>query len=158
MSFIGNIAAAQTAAAIGKYNAELLNQQYKFEDAKRKSQEKYYQSVERPKFIDDQKLNLYVDFIINALFDANKYFNDQEPWKKKSDKKRLNTIVFVALELIRKISIMLYPIVPSSSIRSLSIFNINEKDISFETIKDHKHLKSNSKITKVEILFKKIIK
>jgi len=28
---------------------------------------------------------------------------------------------------------------------------INEKDISFETIKDHKHLKSNSKISKVEI-------
>ena len=53
---------------------------------------------------------------------------------------------------------MLYPIVPSSSIKSLSTFNINENDISFETIKDHKHLKSNSKITKVEILFKKIIK
>jgi len=110
------------------------------------------------KFIDNQKLNSYVDFIINALFDANKYFNDQEPWKKKNDKKRLNTIVFVALELIRKISIMLYPIIPSSSIKSLSIFNINEKDISFETIKDHKYLKLNSKITKVEILFKKIIK
>ena len=27
MSFIGNIVAAQSAAAIGKYNAELLNQQ-----------------------------------------------------------------------------------------------------------------------------------
>ena len=53
---------------------------------------------------------------------------------------------------------MLYPIVPSSSIKSLSIFNINEKDISFETIKDHKYLKSNTKISKVEILFKKIIK
>ena len=101
---------------------------------------------------------MYVDFIINALFDANKYFNDQEPWKKKNDNKRLNTIVFVSLELIRKISIMLYPIIPSSSIKSLSIFNIKEKDISFDTIKDHKHLKSNTKISKVDILFKKIIK
>ena len=109
-------------------------------------------------YIDEQKLNSYINFIVNALFDANKYFNDQEPWKKKNDKKRLNTIVFVALELIRKISIMLYPIVPSSAIKSLSIFNINEKDISFETIKDHKYLKTNSKISKVEILFKKIIK
>ena len=35
------------------------------------------------KFIDEQKLNNYVDFIINSLFEANKYFNDQEPWKKK---------------------------------------------------------------------------
>ena len=39
-------------------------------------------------YIDEQKLNSYVDFIINSLFEANKYFNDQEPWKKKNDKKR----------------------------------------------------------------------
>ena len=109
-------------------------------------------------YIDDQKLNSYVDFIINVLFDANKYFNDQEPWNKKNDKKRLNTIIYTSLELIRKISIMLYPIIPSSSIKSLSVFNIKEKDILFDTIKEHKYLKSNSKIDRVDILFKKIAK
>ena len=109
-------------------------------------------------YIDDQKLNSYVDFILNALFDANKYFNDQEPWNKKNDKKRLNTIIYTSLELIRKISIMLYPIIPSSSIKSLSVFNIKEKDILFDTIKEHKYLKSNSKIDRVDILFKKIAK
>ena len=109
-------------------------------------------------YIDDQKLNSYVDFIVNVLFDANKYFNDQEPWNKKNDKKRLNTIIYTSLELIRKISIMLYPIIPSSSIKSLSVFNIKEKDILFNTIKEHKYLKSNSKIDRVDILFKKIAK
>ena len=109
-------------------------------------------------YIDDQKLNSYVDFIVNVLFDANKYFNDQEPWNKKNDKKRLNTIIYTSLELIRKISIMLYPIIPSSSIKSLSVFHIKEKDILFDTIKEHKYLKSNSKIDRVDILFKKISK
>ena len=109
-------------------------------------------------YIDDQKLNSYVDFIVNVLFDANKYFNDQEPWNKKNDKKRLNTIIYTSLELIRKISIMLYPIIPSSSIKSLGVFNIKEKDILFDTIKEHKYLKSNSKIDRVDILFKKIAK
>ena len=109
-------------------------------------------------YIDDQKLNSYVDFIVNVLFAANKYFNDQEPWNKKNDKKRLNTIIYTSLELIRKISIMLYPIIPSSSIKSLSVFNIKEKDILFDTIKEHKYLKSNSKIDRVDILFKNIAK
>jgi len=109
-------------------------------------------------YIDDQKLNSYVNFIVNVLFDANKYFNDQEPWNKKNDKKRLNTIIYTSLELIRKISIMLYPIIPSSSIKSLGVFNIKEKDILFDTIKEHKYLKSNSKIDRVDILFKKIAK
>ena len=109
-------------------------------------------------FIDEQKLNSYVDFIINSLFEANKYFNDQEPWKKKNDKKRLNTIVYTSLELIRKISILLYPIIPYSSIKSLSVFNIKEKDLSFDSIKENNYLKSNNKISKIGILFKKIIK
>ena len=69
-------------------------------------------------YINEQKLNSYLNFIVNSLFDANKYFNDQEPWKKKNDKKRLNTIVYTSLELIRKVSIMLYPIIPTSSIKS----------------------------------------
>ena len=33
--------------------------------------------------INEQNINFYIDFIINSLFEANKYFNDQEPWKKK---------------------------------------------------------------------------
>ena len=55
--------------------------------------------------MDKQNLNFYIDFIINSLFEANKYFNDQEPWKKKNDLERLNTIIYTSLELIRKISL-----------------------------------------------------
>ena len=107
--------------------------------------------------IDNQNLNFYINFIIERLFDANKYFNDQEPWKKKDDVKRLNTIVYVALELIRKISIMLYPIIPDSSKKVLSIFNMHDK-IDFESIKTHDSLKENNVINKIPILFKKIEK
>ena len=45
--------------------------------------------------IDNQNINFYLNFIVDQLFKANKYFNDQEPWKRKDDKKRLNTIVYV---------------------------------------------------------------
>ena len=107
-------------------------------------------------YIDNQDLNSYMNFIIESLFAANKYFNDQEPWKKKSDLPRLNTIVYVSLEVIRKISIMLYPVIPSSSLRALNIFNIKEKDIKFESIKNHEELGINNKINKIDILFKKI--
>ena len=109
-------------------------------------------------YINNQKLNSYVDFIVDSLFDANKYFNDEEPWAKKNDVERLNTIVYTSLELIRKISIMLYPIIPNSSLKSLKIFDINEKDITFDSIKDNNFLKANNKISKTDILFKKILK
>ena len=71
--------------------------------------------------IDEQDINFYINYIVNALFEANKYFNDQEPWKKKDDLIRLNSIVYTALEIVRKISFMLYPIIPNSALKALKI-------------------------------------
>ena len=106
--------------------------------------------------IDNQDINFYINFIVDSLFDTNKYFNDQEPWNKKNDKKRLNTIVYTTLEIVRKISFMLYPIIPSSSLNALKIFNIAENDIKFSSLENHKFLKSNNIINKIDILFKKV--
>ena len=108
--------------------------------------------------IDNQNINFYIDFIVNSLFEANKYFNDQEPWKKKDDKERLDTIVYTSLEVIRKISFMLYPIIPDSIKRALKIFNLDLDDINFESIGFHEFLKGGSSINKIDILFKKIEK
>ena len=109
-------------------------------------------------YVDGQDINNYVNFIQEQLFSANKYFNDQEPWKKKEDIKRLGTILYVSLELIRKISILLYPIIPSTSLKVLKTFNINEKDISIKDIQNHEILKKNTNINKISVLFKKIEK
>ncbi len=108
--------------------------------------------------IDNQNLNFYISFIISALFEANKYFNDQEPWKKKDNKERLNAIVYTSLEMIRKISFMLYPIIPESIEKALKIFNLNSNDIDFESIATHNYLKAGDDINKIDILFKKIEK
>ena len=108
--------------------------------------------------IDNQNINFYLNFIVEQLFKANKYFNDQEPWRKKDNKMRLNTIVYVSLEIIRKISILLYPIIPQTALKALNIFNIKEKDIKFATILNNKYLSSEDSINKIEILFNKISK
>ena len=109
-------------------------------------------------YTNKQDINSYVNYIIERLFASNKYFNDEEPWKKKNDIGRLNTIVYVSLELIRKISILLYPIIPDTSMKVLKVFNINEDKISFESIKNNNFLKKGQKINKINILFKKIEK
>ena len=108
--------------------------------------------------IDKQDINFYIDYIINSLFEANKYFNDQEPWKKKDDIVRLNTIVYTTLEIVRKISFLLFPIIPHSSLKALKIFNLNEKDIDFTSIGNNDFLTKGNSINKIEILFNKIEK
>ena len=109
-------------------------------------------------FIDKQDINSYISFIVERLFAANKYFNDQEPWKKKDNKVRLNTIIYTSLELIRKITILMYPIMPETSIKVMSIFNYREKDIKLDSFIENNFIKKNIKLNKIGILFKKIDK
>ena len=109
-------------------------------------------------FIDSQDINQYMNFIVDRLFASNKYFNDQEPWKKKDDELRLSTIVYTAIELIRKISILLYPVMPQTTVKVLKTFNIEEKQIDFLTLQNNEILKEKDKINKLDILFKKIDK
>ena len=108
--------------------------------------------------IDEQDVNYYINFIVNSLFVANKYFNDQEPWKKKDNPKRMNTIVYTTFEIIRKISFMLYPIIPDSALKALKIFEINENNINFSSIMNNNFLEQGKKFNKIGILFKKIEK
>ena len=108
--------------------------------------------------MDEQQLNEYVKFIIDKSFDANKYFNDEAPWNKKDDKKRLNTIIYVSLEIIRKISILLLPVIPHSANKALVSLNLNTKNLKLDSITDHLIIKAGSKLNNQGILFKKIEK
>ena len=108
--------------------------------------------------INEQNINFYIDFIVNSLFEANKYFNDQEPWKKKDNLIRLNTIVYTTLEIVRKISFLLYPIIPETSLKALKIFDLSEKDIKLETISNNEFIIKGNMINKIDILIKKIEK
>jgi len=55
MSFIGNIAAAQTAKVIGKYNQSVMNQQAAYDKRKAEIQGEVYEKLDKPKFVDQQK-------------------------------------------------------------------------------------------------------
>jgi len=154
----GNLCQRVTAFAIkncdGKIPAEI-----KFLDEDLLILNKFKDNLDNIRFkIDDQNINFYIDYIVNSLFEANKYFNDQEPWKKKDDLTRLNTIVYTTLEIVRKISFLLYPIIPESSLRALKIFDIEENKIKLNTITDNEYLTKGNNLNKIDILFKKIEK
>ncbi len=154
----GNLCQRVTAFAIKNCDGK-IPEKIKFEVDDLNILNKFRDNLENIRSnIDQQNLNFYIDYIVNSLFEANKYFNDQEPWKKKDDIIRLNTIVFTALEIIRKISFLLYPIIPGSVLKALKIFNLGENDIKLEDIPKNEFLIKGNSINKIDILFKKIEK
>ena len=79
MSFIGNIAAAQTAKTIGKYNEQLAYQQAAYERKKAAIREKVYNNIERPRFIDQQE-RAFSNFFVSSLRTGAEYRDGTTPF------------------------------------------------------------------------------
>ena len=107
--------------------------------------------------MNNQNLNEYIKLVVSFSFEANKYFNDSEPWAvKKVDLKRMETILYVISEQIKNISILLNPIIPLSSEKILHTMNVDKKDINIESIIKPNLINHDKELKKLEILFKKI--
>ena len=95
--------------------------------------------------------------VVNFSFDANKYFNDSEPWAlKRKDPERMNAILHTITVQIKNISILLNPIIPLSTKKVLDTINLSDKDILIDNIKKDNILDYNSELKSLDILFKKI--
>jgi methionyl-tRNA synthetase len=104
-----------------------------------------------------QNLNEYIKMIVNFSFEANKYFNDSEPWSiKKKDPERMNSILNTITHQIKNISILLNPIIPDSTKKILNTINVKEEDIKISNISNKDILNYNEDLKSLEILFTKI--
>jgi len=107
--------------------------------------------------INKQNLNEYVKMVVNFSFEANKYFNDSEPWAlKKENPERMNAILYTIVEQIKNISILLNPIIPISTKKVLDTINFSESNITINNIKNENTLDCNLELKSLDILFKKI--
>jgi methionyl-tRNA synthetase len=104
-----------------------------------------------------QDLNNYIKKVVDFSFNANKYFNDLEPWAlKKTNVKRMNSILYTIVTQIKNISILLSPIIPISSDKILDIMNLKKEDRLLKSIINKNIFNHNLAFQKTKILFKKI--
>ncbi len=109
------------------------------------------------KLMNKQNLNEYIKQVVKFSFDANKYFNDLEPWAvKKTNIERMNIIIYTVVHQIKNISILLSPIIPDSAIKILNIINIKKDQINLKNISNINLFDHNKELKELEILFKKI--
>ena len=109
------------------------------------------------KLMNNQNLNEFIKLVVSYSFDANKYFNDSQPWTvKNSDPDRMKTILFTSCEQIKNISILLNSIIPISTEKVLETMNIKKKDISINQINNLKFFDHDKELKDLNILFSKI--
>ena len=97
--------------------------------------------------LSDKKINNYIELmnnqeidkaikeIFDLLTETNIYVDKQAPWiLKKTNVNRMNIVLSISIELIKRCSFMLYPIIPGSCLKIFKILNIEFLDLNFNNI------------------------
>lgn len=92
---------------------------------------KTYTAIDRIRLaFDQQEIHVGLEVIYQLSNDANVYIDRQAPWNlSKYDMERTQTVLYTLAEVVRIISILLQPFVPTSANRLLQIMGLLEPDI-----------------------------
>ena len=124
-----------------EYDKEVLEQLQNFPDKIAASIEKY-------------RFREALQELMNLARLGNKYLADTEPWKlKKTNEKRTETIMHIALQIASSLSILSEPFLPFTSNTLQKMLNIS--NLNWEDAKNH-NLKGGIKINAAHLLFAKI--
>ena len=109
------------------------------------------------KLMNNQDLNEFIKTVVSYSFDANKYFNDSEPWSvKKKNPERMKTILFTTCEQIKNISILLNSIIPIATNKVLETMNVEKGNRLINKINSLECFDHNKELKELNILFNKI--
>ncbi|MDC1063400.1 methionine--tRNA ligase [Flavobacteriales bacterium] len=116
------------------------------------------QMLDYPKKIGDSvekyRLREGLQELMNLARLGNKYLAETEPWKlKKTDEKRTETIINIAIQISATLSFLCEPFLPNTSKKLKNLLNIDSGN--WDTI-HHELIKENHKIKPHEHLFRKI--
>ncbi len=89
------------------------------------------------KFMNNQQIDKAIKSVLGLISASNVYVDNQAPWLlKKSDKSRMEVVLYIISNIIIKSTLLLNPIIPNSSKKILNIFNYNTDNLKFDNFTD----------------------
>lgn len=99
-----------------------------------------------------------IDDIMALVRFTNRFFDINAPWKlvKEGDTKKAGGVLYICSEILRIISILLYPAMPGKALEILTIFGLDGNSIKMDLARTFFHLKPGSKIDIKESVFPRL--
>ena len=73
--------------------------------------------------------------VFKLISKTNAYVDKQAPWKLKNENiDRMNTVLSILVELIKRIALMTFPIMPEKSEKILNTINYDINNLSFDNV------------------------
>ena len=144
-----------------KYYEGAVPDKNKFLDIDIQVLDTIYESISKiEKSVHNYRFREACNELINIARIGNKYLAEQEPWKViKEDKIRVETVMYVSLQISAILSVICEPFLPNTSIKLQSMLNSKSHTLewSWENLSQKKLIVSTGVIiNKAELLFSKI--
>jgi methionyl-tRNA synthetase len=108
--------------------------------------------------MDKQAVTRYLDAVWAVVADANRYFAGEEPWaKKKTDPKRMETILYVTAEVVRQIAILATPVTPHAAEKLLDYLGQDDDAHTFKALGEAGRLKPGTVLPEPQGVFPRYI-
>jgi methionyl-tRNA synthetase len=108
--------------------------------------------------IKNYKLSLATAEAMNLVRSANKFFNDRAPWKLAKDGKtdEMGGILNACSEVLRVVSVVLYPLLPNKMKELRSIFGLDDSSLTLDNAKSFSFLKPGTKVSIGDSVFPRL--
>ncbi|MTD93100.1 methionine--tRNA ligase [Hyphomicrobium sp. xq] len=108
--------------------------------------------------MDKQAVTRYLDAVWAVVADANRYFAGEEPWaKKKTDPKRMETILYVTAEVVRQIAILATPVTPHAAEKLLDYLGQDDDAHTFKALGEAGRLKPGTVLPEPQGVFPRYV-
>ena len=108
--------------------------------------------------MDRQAIHKAIEAIWQVVAAANRYFAAQEPWAlKKTDPKRMGTILYVTAEIVRRVAILSQPYIPASAAKFLDQLGVEPGARDFAALGPDDALKPGTKIATPQPIFPRYV-
>lgn len=113
------------------------------------------------KAIEDMKLEQGIGQIMNLVRAGNRYLEKTAPWTlaKTGNTERLSSVLYYAAEILRNVSVMLYPVMPQKMVEMRKVLGIPEDklaDCRLSDLNDKTNVLSGLKMNDIDALFLRI--
>jgi methionyl-tRNA synthetase len=104
--------------------------------------------------IDEFAIHRALEIVWALVADANRYFAGEEPWAhKKTNPKRMQTILYVTAEVTRQVAVLVQPVMPESMGRLLDQLGVAAGTRDFATLGPKGRLKPGTALPPPQPVF-----
>lgn len=110
-----------------------------------------------PSIVKDQAIQKYVSELIEMVWEANKYIDEMAPWVlRKENPERMVVVLYVLMEVLRYVSILYQPVIPTSANKILDLLSVPQDERTFGHLNPEYRVKAGSPIARPQGVFPRI--